>query len=42
MEKDPADPSRRTIRWLWFIIVLAALAVILYLVLDAIAGTHGV
>jgi hypothetical protein len=28
--------------WVWVIVVLCALMVILYLVLDALAGTHGV
>jgi hypothetical protein len=28
--------------WVWVIVVLCALMVIVYLVLDALAGTHGV
>jgi len=28
--------------WVWAIVVLCALMVVAYLVLDALAGTHGV
>lgn len=42
MDQDPAGPSPRRPWWLWLILAVAALVVILYLVLDALAGTHGV
>jgi hypothetical protein len=39
-----ASETRRSWRlwWVWVIVVLSALIVIGYLVMDALAGTHGV
>lgn len=42
MDQQPVSPSPRLPWWLWLILILVVLAVILYLVLDALAGTHGV
>jgi hypothetical protein len=41
---DQESRTRRPLRswWLWVVLTLVALVVILYLVLDALAGTHGV
>ena len=36
------SPSPRRPWWLWLALALVALAVILYVVLYALAGTHGV
>ncbi|WP_337974058.1 hypothetical protein [Cellulomonas sp. NTE-D12] len=37
-----AHASARRPWWPWLVLAVAALAVISYLVLDALAGTHGV
>lgn len=42
MDHEPGIPSPRRPWWPWLIVALVALGVILYLVLDALAGTHGV
>jgi hypothetical protein len=42
MNQNPVSPTPRHLWWLWLVLALVALAVILYLVLDALAGTHGV
>jgi hypothetical protein len=42
MDQEPASPSPRRPWWLWLVLGLVTLVVILYLVLDALAGTHGV
>lgn len=42
MDQRPVSPSPRLPWWLWLILTLVVLAVIVYMVLDALAGTHGV
>ena len=42
MAQEPRSPPPRRPWRLWLVFALVALAVILYLVLDALAGTHGV
>jgi len=42
MDQEPGSPSPRRPWWLWLAFALVASAVILYLVMDALAGTHGV
>jgi hypothetical protein len=42
MSQGPESPSPRRPIWLRLTLGLVALAVILYLVLDVMAGTHGV
>lgn len=42
MGPDSGSASPRRPWWLWVIPALVALAVTLFLVLDALAGTHGV
>lgn len=42
MDKNLVIPSPPRPWWLWLALALVALAVILYVVLDALAGTHGV
>ena len=42
MDQEPVSPSPRRPWWLWLVLGLVTLVVILYLVLDVLAGTHGV
>jgi hypothetical protein len=42
MESDPGGGRSRTPWWVWVILALFGLIVVLYLLLDALAGTHGV
>ena len=42
MDQGPRSPSPRRPLWLWLVLALVAGMVILYLVLDLLAGTHGV
>ena len=42
MDQDPVSPSPRRPWWLWLVVAMVTLSVIVYLVLDALAGTHGV
>jgi hypothetical protein len=42
MDHEPVSPSPRRPWWLWLVLAVVALAVILYLLLDALAGSHGV
>ena len=42
MDQEPVSPSPRRPWWLWLVLGFVTLVVTLYLVLDALAGTHGV